>query len=252
MRYPFFTKISYLAVIASFPFLVSCAAMKATDANLKKVDATLAKEKESSKSESAAKVAPDNKDSYDQSKPIPLSEFLSPNLNQIVLYSNTWYRKLLDWAEIYKKIAIEEKNVRNFTLSQKYSKTALLWSERAMETKSLSQQDATKVVVAWLDYLPLPPLPQPSTYFVAREAFEKIVSTRTILEQHKKKLCLVEKGFQIIPAFAYLEFSVDLFQGKNYSKSLIMIQNSWSLINILETDKDPCQTQDEFDKGPVE
>ena len=224
--------------------LSSCVSVTNTHRNLEKIDAELPEIHPKENPTPIKSENPnENNQSKDSDKPIPLDIFLSPNQKAAVKYPNNWFPKLVEWSKVYRNIAIEEKNVRSFSLSEKYSKIALMWADRAVQIKNMSLDQSSKVVQPWLDYMKFPALPSPPRYFEGQDAFVKIVEIKSTLESYKQRMCLIEKGYQIIPAAAYLDIAVDLLQKKLYSKAVIMSQNGWSLISQVNDEKTACMNE---------
>ena len=166
--------------------------------------------------------------------------FLSPDQKKIIRYPNAWFSKLVEWSKVYRNIAIDEQNVRDFVLSEKYSRIALLWADRALQIKNMTATQAIRIVQPWLDDLKFAALPAQPNYFTGQDAYEKATEIKMILESHKQRICFILKGYQIVQATAYLEITADLLQKKLYSKALVMAQNGWSLVSQMDDEKSVC------------
>ena len=173
---------------------------------------------------------------------IPLSEFLNAKTTTEVQSVNPWYQRTLEWSRVYRDIAEGERDVRNFKLSEKFSKQSLAWAHRSLQIKQLPTMGANVKVQIWLDQLQIPNLPETSSYFVAQDAFQKIVLARDALGKTQNRACLIVRGVPLILALAYLDLSIDLYQQKKFSKSLYKIQTAMAPLENLESEDKKCAT----------
>lgn len=229
-----------LIVIVPFLTLNFCASFSTTQTNIKKTNEALLENRDQKKSP-PEKTIPAAKKSEEQSDgPIPMSTFMSPPPKNVVLSSNRWFPRIQSWAKIYREIAKQEQDVRNYTLSAKYSTTALLWAKRSLEIKDMPEETAIIYVQLWLSAIKIPELPDEPRYFTGQDAYKKIVETRKILDELKDRLCLISKGVQLIQSLAYFELATDLLHQKKYTKSSIKIQTVSGFIGNIENEKKLC------------
>lgn len=224
----------------------SCAHYSTTQKNIKKANAAFELKKVKNIVSSAP--APVQNTAPEQAGAIPLSQFLDARTPTQIQSINPWFSKLQEWSRTYVEIAKAEKEVRNYSLSAKYSALAVVWSDRALQIKDLPTSGAIFKVNLWLEQLQWPKLPETSAYFAAQDVYAKIYITRNILNGFSNRFCLVSRGIPVIQTLAYLDLSIDLYEQKKYGKSLSKIQNALASVENVkpEDDKkcDPDQDED--------
>lgn len=214
----------------------SCAHYSTTQQNIKKVNDAFEVKKE--KVPAASSVKAIQSPVPEQPGSMPLSKFLDSKTFPTVQSANPWYAKLRDWSGIYLDIAKSERDIRNFSLSEKYSSMAALWATRARLIKDMPATDAFFKVYAWLKELKTPDLPQTTAYFAAQDAYAKIFITKNTLDGFKNRFCLISHGVPIVTAVAYLDLSIDLYNQKKYGKTLYKIQSSLSAVENIRPEED--------------
>lgn len=230
--------------------LTSCAHYSTTQQNIKKVnDAFEIKKTKDIAAPTQSLVSPPTAD--ESTGAIPLSQFLDSKAPTVIQSINPWYSKLKDWSQMYVQIAEDESDVRNYKLSEKYSAQAVVWAHRAKQIKDLPTSGAVVKVSLWLDQLLWPNLPTASAYYLAIDAYQKIYTTKNILQGFNNRFCLLNNGVDIIRAKAYLDLSIDLYNQKKYAKSLYKIQNGLASVeNVTPKDDTQCgsSSEDETDE----
>lgn len=233
-------KAAYFLVIM---ILTSCTHYSTTQQNIKKVNAAFALKKDKGLIPSPT---PTQKNSPDQNNAIPLSQFLDAKTPTTTQSINPWFSRLQDWSRVYLEIAKAEREVRNYTLSAKYSLLAVMWSDRALQIRDLPTSGAVFKVKLWLDQLPWPELPATSAYYSAQDVYAKIFITRNILKDFRNRFCLISQGIPIIQTLAYLDLSIDLYRQKKYAKALYKIQNGLSSVENISPEEDKkCELSEE-------
>lgn len=230
-RFPFFFSLLLLALSA-------CAEKSITSTNIKKTNDALLETKTSEKSK--VPQQPEVVSPEQPSGPIPMSTFMSPPPKNVIKSSNRWFARLQAWAKIYRDLAKQEQAVRNYRLSAQLSISGLLWANRSIEIKDLTNDKAIVYVQMWVNQLRLPDAPEEPTYFTGREAFEKIMQTRKVIADLDHRFCLISQGLQMVPTLAYLETATTLMNQKRYNKAMVKIQNGAGLIGNMEREANVC------------
>jgi hypothetical protein len=236
-------------VSAALAFLImmcaSCAHHSTTQQNIKKVNDAFAIKK--TKNISATPIPPRTPDNV-STEAIPLSQFLDSKTPTTIQSINPQFSKLQEWSRVNLEIAKMERDVRNYDLSEKYSTEAVLWADRAIQIKDLPASEASIQVQLWVDALQWPDLPETVDYYYAWDVYEKILTTREILRNFKNRFCLVNRGVPIVPALAYLNLSIDLFNEKKYQKALYKIQNGLASVeNVTPEEDSRCGENDDVE-----
>lgn len=171
---------------------------------------------------------------------IPLAQFLDRKVVADVQSVNPWFSRVQEWARCYRNIATDERDVRNYKLSEKFSEKALAWAHRSIQIKQLPTMGADTKVEFWLSQMRIPELPQTSSYFAAQDAYQKIAQTKLLLAETRNRSCLIKRGIPLIQSLAYLDLSIDLYKQKKYSKALYKIQIGMAPLENIETEEKKC------------
>jgi hypothetical protein len=232
---------SKVAAILLILVLSSCAGRSTTKTNIKKINDALLETQAKKKAPPEKKPEPP-KTPEQSNGPVPMSTFMSPPPKNVIASSNRWFPRVQSWAKIYREIAKQEQDVRNYSLSARYSIISLLWANRSLEIKDLTNDKAIIKIQLWISQIKLPELPEEPTYFAGQDAYKKISETRKILEGLDHRFCLISEGVQFIPALAYLEISSDLLDQKKYAKAMTKIQSGFGLVETTDKEKATCET----------
>lgn len=216
--------------------LSGCASLSKIRSNLRQVDQIISEPKIQIEK---PKQIPSKK--MDYSKPVPLSIYTGGSMIQSEPQYNRWYSKLKEWSKTFRDIAQEELDIRNLTLSQKYSQRALLWAERSAKIKKSNDEQAFQAVVPWLGEFQFPSLEPATNYFLARDIHAQILKTKEQLEStHTDQLCLIRQGARIVQAQGLFELAVDLFNQKFYARAGQNSQNASSQMDNIDMAKQLC------------
>lgn len=227
-----------LASLLCLLLLSSCAERSFTRINIKKTnDALLETRKEAS-----VKIPPEPKVQLSsENGPVPMSSFMSETPKNTIPFANKWFPRLQAWAKIYRDIATQEQNVRNYSLSSKYSAYALSWANRSLEIKDLPNEKAIIKIQLWIGQIKIPNLPEEPIYFSGKEVYKKISDTKKLVESLQQRFCLIFQGVQIVPSLAYLELSTDLLGQKKYTKASSKIENASGPLQNIEEEVNKCK-----------
>jgi hypothetical protein len=229
--------------------LSGCASLSSTNANLREFDRILEKpqpKKQVLPSASKSKT-PDN-----PGGPVPLEVFAGGSIIAAPDFLNRWYPRLVNWAETYKSIAKEEINMRNFKLSEKYSKEAVLWAQRAKTIQKMDNEKAFSNIQPWILDIKTPSVEPVSEHFLSKEVYEKNLIAKNRLDELSDRICLINQGFAFVPTMAYLEISVDLMNQTYFDRSLQSIQRVLSPLEGIEKIKLSCIEESEESEESTE
>ncbi len=216
--------------------LNGCASLSKIRSNLRQVDQIIAEPKIQIEQ---PKEIPSKK--IDYSKPVPLSVYTGGRMIQSEPQYNRWYSKMKEWTKTFRDIAQGELDIRNLTLSQKYSQRALLWAERSAKIKKSSDEEAFQEVAPWLEEFQFPSLEPATNYFLARDIHAQILKTKEQIESTQPdQLCLIRQGVRIVQAQGLFELAVDLFNQKFYTRAGQVSQNASSQVDNIDMAKQLC------------
>ncbi|MBL7684789.1 MAG: hypothetical protein JNK65_02010 [Deltaproteobacteria bacterium] len=165
-----------------------------------------------------------------------------------------WSEIAYQWIVQYREIAKRERDVRNFNLSEKFSKLGVDWVSKIEDLRTMDTQISVDTLEVWLDEFLVPKPPSKPRYFLGQDAFENISRARDILINSTDRLCQVIEGNPWVNSLANLDYSIDLLKEKKYTKSLYYSNQAITLItrkvncNDLDHDGVPIP----FDQCPLE
>ena len=160
-----------------------------------------------------------------------------------------WAKKVLDWAQEYKEIGTQARDIRLNNIAEKYSHRAWDLSKHASKIQDLSFEESSLRVQAWLAAEKIPELPEKPKYFAGQDAFEEIAKAMRAYEKFDDKLCAVIEGVQLPPSLGYMEYAIDLLKDKNYSRARIAAQKAYYYVAARDPAKLECNDLD-ADKVP--
>jgi len=210
--------------------LSGCASLSATRSNLREISAITQEPKKPEKKEQKKK---EPLPQQDPNGPIPFEIFLGgATPSTLQSYANRWYPRLLEWVKVYRDIAIDESNLRNYSMSQKYSERALLWAKRSKIIQNMDNEKALRAVEPWIMSIGFAKPDSPTTsHFTALDNYNLVYKSWEGLQGLTYRLCLIRRGFPFVSTIAHYEISNDLMSQKYFSRSTQKIQGVLSSVD---------------------
>lgn len=239
MRTCFMDKLLFIAAPLLL-MLMGCASLSATNSNLRQIDAMIEKpqpKKQETKAKPLKDPLPDG--------PIPLEVFAGGSIITAPDYSNRWYPRLIEWSHLYRTLTENEIDMRNFKLSEKYSKEALVWAKRAKIIQTMTGEKAFVVVEPWIAGFKTPQVQPASRYFLGKQVYGDALKAKAILDELKDRVCLIDHGYPLVSVYAQFENSVDLMNQKYFNRAAQRIQSVLSMLDSTDSPKKVCMEESE-------